>query len=732
MIKKGDKTEAFKIKPAARHVLTIGRELVKDNATALLELVKNSYDADATRVNIEFSTIREKNSGIVIRVSDDGHGMSYETVTTVWLVPSTFHKQGKLVSDGKKRPLQGRKGIGRYASSILGGMLRLETTQNRETTTLLINWKDFEESEYLDDVEIVVNKEETGKIPGTIIEITGDVNELLEWDEAQVKSLIKDMRRLISPIYEKEKKPDFEIALTFKNFPVKGYENQEIFIEPFPILDVFDYRISGEISETGEANLVFENGLTGVALEKIPAHIVTLKDGAKYCGNLKVDFKIYDRDADSINNLIEKIGSRIEAAESSEKLNKAEARNLLNEISGIAVYRGGFRIRPHGDPGYDWLQLDRRRVQKPGVRVGSDRVSGLIEIEPEEKSRLEEKANREGLKENKYFLGLVQIATHVLLEAENRRYSFKLKTGQEKSQRNLTDKLENLFDFSDVTKSIEKELAEHNVPESERKKIVNLIDARVEESNKVIEDVKRIIAIYQGQATLGKIVKVVLHEGRNPLSYFQNQIPIIEQWIVELKTKHDKDLLDQLAIRLEAIKRQAELLIGLFRKISPLAARRKTNPATLLLRKSITEAIDVFSYEIKKQKIRVKLECDPKMQIVAWPEDLNQALVNILDNSIFWLSGKEKEIKEISIMATVEEGILRLTFKDNGPGIEEKFIRDEIIFEPGFTTKADGTGLGLAIAGEAIERSGGRLAAIYSESGAHFEISIPMVLEEGK
>lgn len=727
---KTNKTGVFKIKPAARHILTIGRDLIKDNATALLELVKNSYDADATKVDIEFSVAgKGKDSGIKICVSDDGHGMDYDTVTGVWLVPSTLYKHGKLVSDSKKRPLQGRKGIGRYAASILGNKLKLETTKKGETTSLSLDWSDFENNKYLDDIEISVNTEKTSHDPGTVIEITGNKNELLEWDDPQIKNFIKELRRLISPIHEKDIKPDFNIVLSFKDFPVEGYENQTTPVEPFPIMDVFDYRISGEISDSGSAKLIFENGTVTIPAENISINI-PLEDGAKYCGKLKVDFKIYDRDTDSINNLIEKIGKQNGRSEPAEKLSKIEARKLLDEISGIAVYRGGFRIRPHGDPGYDWLQLDRRRVQKPGVRVGSDRVSGFIEIEPEEKSHLEEKANREGLKENKYFLGLFQIATQVLLEAENRRYQFKLKTGQVRSQRNLTEKLDNLFDFSDVTQSIEKELANRDVPEPERRKIVGLIDARVEESNKVIEDVKRIIAIYQGQATLGKIVKIVLHEGRNPLSYFQNQIPIIQTWVAELKKKSSKGLLDQLIDRLGAVKRQAESLVDLFRKISPLAARRKANPVTIYLRKNLENAVEIFSHEFKKQKIKVRLECDPSIQITVWPEDVSQAIVNLLDNSLYWLANNKNKAREIIISAVALDGTVHLTFKDNGPGIEEKFIRDELIFEPGFTTKPDGTGLGLAIAGEAMERSGGKLTAVYSKTGAHFEMDIPLMPEK--
>ncbi len=727
MAREKNKTGVFKIKPAARHILTIGRDLIKDNATALLELVKNSYDADATQVTIEFSSVKSRRgAGIKISVQDNGLGMNYQTVTTVWMVPSTLYKQQKeFLSEIKQRPLQGRKGIGRYAASILGDELHLKTTQEREVTTLSIYWKDFEEKEYLDDIEISINRGKTSDPAGTCIEIIGSTDKLREWDKPQIESFIKELRRLISPIHEKDIKTDFEIKLLFKDFPVDAYKNETITIEPFPILEVFDYRISGEVSGTGEANLVFENGTAGTVSEKFKIHIL-LDDGAKYCGKLSVDFKIYDKDADSIENLIEKIGDRTNGSKSGEKLSKNEARSLLKQICGIAVYRGGFRIRPHGDPGYDWLQLDRRRVQKPGVRVGSDRVSGFIEIEPEERSCLEEKASRDGLKENKYFLGLTQIATRILLEAENKRYQFKLKTGQENSQRNLIRKLENLFDFSDVTQSIEKKLADHEMPKSERKKIVGLIDARVEESNKVVEDVKRIIAIYQGQATLGKIVRVVLHEGRNPLSYFQNQIPVIKKWVDELKTEFNKNLLNQLVDRLDAIKRQAELLINLFRKISPLAAQRKANPATFYLKKNLEEIIDIFSQEFKEKKIKIRLDCDPDIQVTAWPEDISQTIVNLLDNSLYWLAQNKNSARKVTITGTIMGDTFQLTYKDNGPGIEKKFIRDELIFEPGFTTKPDGTGLGLAIAGEAMERSGGKLTAVYSESGAHFEIDFPL------
>lgn len=446
-------------------------------------------------------------------------------------------------------------------------------------------------------------------------------------------------------------------------------------------------------------------------------------NGARYCGNLKIDFKVYDQDIDSIDSLIQKISKQGNILDTGEKPTRTQARALLKEITGISVYKNGFRVRPHGDPGYDWLQLDRRRVQNPGMRLGSDRVSGFIEIDSDENSNLEEKANREGLKENYYYAGLVQIAQSILQELESRRYKFKLKTGQQKSGRDINERLDKVFDFSDVTEKINKELAENDIPEPEIKKITKLIGDKVEESNKVIDDVKNIIAIYQGQATLGKIVKIVLHEGKNPISYLQNQTPNIENWISKLKEKFDKSILEKLIDSLVSFKYQITLLTTLFNKISPLAARRKTSPKNISIKKAIEDVIEIFSFDIKEKDINVKLDIKDNEKVLAWSDDVSHIFANLIDNSIYWLSNSDSLFKEILISGSVlDDSMFKITYSDSGPGINEKYIEDGLIFEPGFSTKTDGTGLGLSIAGDAIERSGGKILAVYSDNGARFEL----------
>lgn len=116
-------------RPSARLISTIGEDIIKDMHAAVVELVKNSYDADAHEVIITFESTEDNE--LFIRVEDNGHGMEESVVTNKWLVPSTSDKFIRKTSP-RGRIMQGRKGIGRFAVAILGENLHLETTANTE------------------------------------------------------------------------------------------------------------------------------------------------------------------------------------------------------------------------------------------------------------------------------------------------------------------------------------------------------------------------------------------------------------------------------------------------------------------------------------------------------------------------------------------------------------------------------------------------------------------------
>ena len=729
----------YKIRPAGRHILTIGRDLIKDKYAAIVELVKNSYDADSPTCTVsllpwEKTIVKDDKEiiekGIKVVIKDEGHGMTFDTVTEKWMVPSTDDKLKRNKSP-KGRLMQGKKGIGRYSASIIGDDLVLETIdKNGGLTTLYLIWEDFQNAKYLQDVDVLIENFKTNRPSGTEIIIVGNENHLNEWNEKQLKNLKSELKKLIPPIDRsiheiEDDTENFEITLELGNFPYESYSNTKEVIEPYPLFDLFDYRISGTVSKDGIANLSFENKRTKDIPEilkpfKIDLNQDKTKDFQSFCGKIDFDFRVFDRDPSSIDALIER---GLKDPVTGESVGKREARIILDTYNGIGVYRQGFRIRPLGDAGYDWLSLDKLRVQKPAFYIGSDQIIGFIHIESEEKSGLEEKSARDGLKETSEYFGLIEISRIVLLELEKRRYNYRLKVGLGRSKRHINDKIDGLYNFKDLQEKINKELDTLGVEKKKREKINKLISAKEEKNNKIADELKQIIALYQGQATVGKIVNVILHEGRKPLGYFKNQIPLITEWNDELLAQFDKDLLIKVIDRLSVIKEQGDIFTKLFEKLDPLSAKKRGRKKDFYIREVIENVTDVFVSEIESQNIHIKIDCDINQMIYGWKEDYYIILTNLVDNSIYWLQNSNIPTKEISFKVYEEDELIIIEYRDNGPGIDKEFIESEIIFEPEFSNKTGGgTGLGLAIAGEAIDRNNGELKAIHSDNGAFFKI----------
>ncbi|MEN6290604.1 MAG: ATP-binding protein, partial [Methanobacterium sp.] len=223
----------FVFRPRARIMRTLGQELISDESVALIELVKNSFDADATRVLIRFTNPLKKGKGI-IEVIDNGVGMSMNTIKNAWMEPATNSKRTRKTSEKLNRKLLGEKGIGRFACSRLASDLELIT--KRESDSLenyaYFDWEQFDNEEvYLDQIEVLAeqrlpkeicsggsiealdwNEElRTNEIvnhkQGTILRM----NKLIkDWSEPEFKDLQRNLSRLISPFVQFS---DFRIKL---------------------------------------------------------------------------------------------------------------------------------------------------------------------------------------------------------------------------------------------------------------------------------------------------------------------------------------------------------------------------------------------------------------------------------------------------------------------------------------------------------------------------------------
>ena len=711
----------YKIRPAGRLVLTIGRDLIQDPYAAVVELVKNAYDADSPDVNLKFSRIRDKGR-YSITIVDHGHGMTREDVINKWMVPSTSDKLRRRKSPSG-RVMQGRKGVGRYAASVLGKDLLLETVSVQgEKTEVYIDWDDFENAEYLDDIEILVETSETSEPPGTQLTMTGDHVLLNDWNQRQFDKLRFELRRLKSPVRMAPSNDDFQIHLEVSGF--RGVDNITESIEPYPIFDLFDYKVSGSIDSEGKGSLEY-------SMQKIrnaPDEIIPFDFGKPTdCGALFLDIRAYDQDRSSIDSLIgrglkDDFGSYV---------GNLQARQLLNEYNGIGVYRNGFRIRPLGDPDFDWLKLNEQRVQNPSLRIGSNQVIGFVHIQSDEQSGLIEKSARDGLRENKAFDRLKEITKNVIGELETRRFQYRRQTGLSKPAAKIERELESLFSSEELKRDVQIRLFKSGVEQDTAEEILEMINRDEEEKNRAADDIRQAVAIYQGQATLGKIINVILHEGRRPLNYFRNELPNLRYWHKTFLKTGDRDKFNKVVSIADGIGNNAEVFVNLFGRLDPLAAGKRSRKVPLELKKTINSTFSVFSSEMELQNVEGHVACPNGFVFFAWAQDIYSIFTNLIDNSLYWMSEKSSSEKKISVdVVTDGNSLLHIDYRDTGPGIDPGLIASEVIFEPQFSTKPSGTGLGLPIAGEAAARNGLELKAFESETGAWFRLQA--VAENGE
>jgi len=725
--------EVRKIRPAARLIKTIGQDLIKDVYAAIVELVKNAYDADSPDaiINVKYSHEHKK---LLISVEDHGHGMTFDVVVNKWLVPATDDKLKRKRSP-QGRVLQGRKGIGRFAASILGDRVSLETTSEGRTTSLKLNLDELDNISYLDEWNIDVSEEETGRPNGTFLKVIKndiEASEVIDtWNPKKLRKLFVELSSLIAPeeVYKEAEAlgykidyNEFKIDLNFGNFPVEEYDNRQLEIRPFPVLDLYDYKISGKVDSDGFANLIYENqNIAGLNPEKITIKVPLEKDaGHKYPGEIFIDLRVYDRDSDSIDKII---GRGLKDPGTGTYLGKQEARKILDEYYGIGVYREQFRIRPYGEQSFDWLDLDKKRVQNPSYKVGHNQIIGFVYVRPEEQSGLQEKSARDGLMENGAYFGLITEVTRVLNELEARRFKYRERALKGGRARNIQEDIDSLFDFDNTRRRITKGLDALGISASQRANVDAVVDQVLEsEKQKKSEYARKIrdtIATYQGQATLGKITHVLLHEGRKHIKYLTEQVPRVIKWAKTLDQK--PELKESLDDRADKVLLHAKGLTFLFSKIEPLARTRRSPRKTVNLVKEIESTFAIFSSELKSGEIVHSINSQNSEVLIDSNEvDLITIFSNLIENSVFWLGQVESRQRRIDVDIFNEDKKIIIEYRDTGPGFQGGNL--ELMFEPGYSMKPEGTGLGLALAGDAVNRIGGRIEAKHSDEGAAFEI----------
>ncbi|ELZ6707858.1 ATP-binding protein, partial [Campylobacter jejuni] len=561
--------------PEARLIKTIGEDLIKNPYAAVVELIKNSYDADSEIVIVSIELTNEyvydkKQKFLKFTIEDDGEGMSLETIKNTWMVPATSYKVNKQYSSKKKRVVQGKKGIGRYASAILGDFLRITTTDlNGMTSIIEIDWKQFDDGKFLDEINIPYECNRTNLKSGTKIEIYSSIEvyydeikqqyqDKINWNKDQNKLLFKELRKLLVPTNKSNE--TFEIIFLNNGLDKLDIDDKNEKIEPFPLLDFYEYRIKGKISSNGKGLLFYENKNFENSNEKIEL------DLRNTCGNIEVDLMVFDLDPDVIQNLVNKQKDKEE-----KQLGKSEFKALIKQYSGVGIYRNLFRIRPYGDYDFDWLGLNARRVNSPTMSISTNQIAGFVSIESENKSNLIEKSDREGLKENENYDNLKKILLEVLSEVEKRRYEFRKNTKRGRVvANNIKDTIRDVFSFDDVNNKISVILHKANIDAHIIEKVQFELKQEEIKKNNGLKNIEEVLAMYEAHAALGKLVLYVLHEGRKPMQIIGLKLNNLKKSLQRFIKTKDESIEQDIKKYNEDSLSQLEKLSNLFKRLDPL------------------------------------------------------------------------------------------------------------------------------------------------------------------
>ncbi len=438
-----DKKSHFEVHPSV--VYQLGESLISDAVQALIELVKNCYDADATYAKITIDTqgavevagaLYPSEGGRII-VEDDGYGMDLEDVESGWLTISNRKKrdlkQAKKTTPGGRTPL-GDKGLGRLGVQRLGDSLEIFTKSKKESGYHFgFSWLDFETAPKLENVDIHLAKIKYPRSYGTKVVVSG-LREPKFWQgQPAIKRLEQELSRMISPykqirdfmvVVEVDGKPlelleisdkvrriapiRYSLVFDGTNLVVHGRTRLDFF-RPSSPRESEQFALIAE-SDGGQA---FYKFLEGHKLAKI---IGLGQSRAKqwYCEfhwqKALGDLDKVERESSDDGNVanpgpftgeVDSFNLGTSSFQQQSVFDRiSEYRRHIKELSGIRVYRDGFAIRVD----HDWLKLGAQWTSATSYYgLKPDNTLGYIALSARDNIELEETTDREGFKDSPYY-----------------------------------------------------------------------------------------------------------------------------------------------------------------------------------------------------------------------------------------------------------------------------------------------------------------------------------------
>lgn len=457
----GIKETKFDINP---HVIRqLGEELVPDEMTALVELVKNAYDADADYVKIDINTKGKysdeplsypDHKGYIV-VEDSGIGMNEDTIIKSWLTISYSSKRagkdGVKKKTKKDRTPLGDKGLGRLSTQRLADYCEIFTTAEGSNNRIHVafDWRDFDTTDQLSKVPVRFESYPSSTGKGTKL-ILSNLHSPDVWTGDRLASFKEQIVQVISPFSEVRRffvflsvngeiidvlqKFDSILSLSLSSFEfsfdgdelvvsglikpeklgtgnsLQSIENYKAFIEQDAGAKFADYFFNTKKKDQSFSRPK-ENGLIGFSKRFSVYNDMTglvAIDGI-ICNPGPFYGKIYDFTLNENSGALANVFNKV-----------SEYKEYVKNQAGVKLYRDGFAVLPFGFKDDDWLGL--RKGQTSGSSfygLRPDNTLGYFAISEGGNSHLKDKTDRTGLISNEYSTNFVTIARDYIIASCN-------------------------------------------------------------------------------------------------------------------------------------------------------------------------------------------------------------------------------------------------------------------------------------------------------------------------
>lgn len=702
----------------------LGMELVARHETAVSELVKNAYDADATKVKILFKD--SSNAGGTLEIHDNGSGMTKEQLINGFMRLSSSEKLHFPLSPKYNRKRAGKKGIGRFSAQRLGKKLTIitQTLDAQQALKITINWDDFMSDS---DLLFITNQiSTTDKIQeeGTvlIIEQLRDT-----WSKAQIERVYRYASEILQPFPLSKTKNHLKTTIDpgFKLNCIKidNGKRETIADEKTMFFEHALAEIDGQVDNDGFMYLTLKSNKLGYREKTFLLNPNTPFDVLKNV-SLKAYYFVYGTDL---------IPKQIETI----------IREKSKSDGGIKLYRNGFRVAPYGDRGNDWLALDasvRRRTILPVH--GNTNFFGFIEVHNDYGEQFEETSSREGLLHNLAFDELEDFGYKILVESV-------LKIASERGIKQSTDQKvwkkepeeiisEAISDLKEIIENpnqdnFEEQQDSQSYTKTKLLEIAQELETAQKEQKERKQEFIKEMNLLRILAALGLTIGEFIHEIKQYQSALQHDIKNIENSTTLENVLHVNQ-------RVKANIEGLSTYVSYFDEAFSENVQRELKP--IELRTVVYALQSTLEADIAKRKIAF---VEPKFNgynlytIAMHKSEWASILFNFYTNSRKAIN-RAKVDGKIFIECGKVYNTVYLEFSDNGDGIQIE-NRDKI-FNAFYTTSVPvgkvvktheemtGTGLGLKIVRDIITSYGGKIFVKEPTKGYSTTIRIELPWEK--